>query len=170
MCLRFFVSISADFGEFSTFLSHGGDTRWNRLKCGETQRNEYTRLQVSLFQCFSRYSLEYFHNPIQTLIWHPVVWTSCAKTDLTSFHTHIDIPLQVYTPPTAADDTAKYNSLAFKPHHYNGFTFFKSYYYSSPKLPLYLGCDEEGKTTLVTSLYPTTYPNPQTLFIANRVG
>ena len=132
-------------------------------------RNEYKRFQVSLFQFISHYSPEYFHNPIHTLIWHPVVWASCTKTDLPSFHTHIDIPLQVYTPPPPDDDSpAKYDR--FLPHHYNGFTLFESYKYSSPKLPLYLGCDEEGKTTLVTSLYPTEYPNPQTLFIVNRVG
>ena len=131
-------------------------------------RNEYKRLQVSLFQFISHYSPEYFHNPIHTLIWHPVVWASCAKTDLTSFHTHIDIPLQVYTPPTAGDDPAKYDSLRFEPVYYHGFTLFKSFKYRSQNL--YLGCDQEGKTTLVTSLYPTDYPNPQTLFIANRVG
>ena len=59
---------------------------WNFI---ETQRKEHTRLQVSLFQFISRYSPEFrvlilYHcNPIQTLIWHPVAWASCAYSPLT---------------------------------------------------------------------------------------
>ena len=46
------------------------------------QRNEHTRLQVSLFQFISCYSpviwvLILYSYPIKTLRWHPVAWTSC---------------------------------------------------------------------------------------------
>ena len=76
--------ISADFGEFHLPFA----PRRNSLKSAEisqTQRKEYTRLQVRLFQFISHYSpkiqvlILYHRNPIQTLVWHPIAWASCAE-------------------------------------------------------------------------------------------
>ena len=74
LCL---CEISADFGAKLAEIGYN---------FAETQRKECTRLQGSLFQFISRYSPEtrvhilYHRNPIQTLMWHPIAWVSCAST------------------------------------------------------------------------------------------
>ena len=70
----------ASCGTRYTFPLHRGEARRNWLKFRRvTQRKENTRLQGSLFQFISCYSPEiqvlilYHCNPIQTLIWHPLL-------------------------------------------------------------------------------------------------
>ena len=95
MCIPFFVSVR-NFSRFRRVSSrceakvgrtslHRGETRRNRLKFRRhTGRNtqDFRSVYFTLYSVIPPKfgSLFYCHNPIQTLIWHPVAWVSCAKT------------------------------------------------------------------------------------------
>ncbi|KAJ7373602.1 hypothetical protein OS493_011207 [Desmophyllum pertusum] len=52
----------------------------------------------------------------------------------------------------------------FEPMYYWSYTMFRNKSYNN----LYLGCDNTGKTTLVENV-DLNYPNPQALFVLNKV-
>ena len=65
---------------------------------------------------------------------------------------------------TSSDSGPYPDEAKFAPDHFWSYTIFRNKFYNQK----YLGCDGTGNMTLVDMAFPH-YPNPQALFILNKV-